>query len=155
MSKIPRNAQCPCGSGQKYKKCCESKDADAAAERVRAYEVDSARAAAPSPWQVVDDPLDLLSNSVVGLIKEKKFDEALALCERLRLEYPGEHDWLERSAMVHEARGDATLAIDFYNRMLAFTLQPELRDGYDEEVRELFRNKISRLQQSISSPKAS
>lgn len=153
MSKIPRNALCPCGSGQKYKKCCESKDADAAAERVRAYEVDSARAAAPGAWQVdVDDPLDLLSNSVIGLIKEKKFDEALAVCERLRLEYPREHDWLERSAMVHEARGDEALAIDFYNRMLAFTLQPELLDGYDEEVRELFRTKISRLQQSISSP---
>lgn len=53
--------------------------------------------------------------------------------------------------MVHEARGDAPLAIDFYNRMLAFMLQPELRDGYDEEVRELFRKKISRLQQSLSS----
>ena len=26
MSKISRNAQCPCGSGKKYKKCCLSKD---------------------------------------------------------------------------------------------------------------------------------
>ena len=138
MSKIARNALCPCGSGQKYKKCCQSKDA-------------AARTAAPHAWQViVDDPLDLLSNSVVGLIKEKRFDEALAVCERLRLEYPQEHDWLERSAMVHEARGDAALAIDFYARMLAFTQRPELHDGYDEEVRELYRKKISLLQQSLA-----
>jgi len=26
MSKISRNAPCPCGSGKKYKKCCLSKD---------------------------------------------------------------------------------------------------------------------------------
>lgn len=26
MAKTGRNDQCPCGSGQKYKKCCEAKD---------------------------------------------------------------------------------------------------------------------------------
>ena len=26
MSKTGRNDQCPCGSGRKYKKCCESKE---------------------------------------------------------------------------------------------------------------------------------
>ena len=26
MSKPQRNKPCPCGSGKKYKKCCESKD---------------------------------------------------------------------------------------------------------------------------------
>jgi hypothetical protein len=27
--KIGRNDACPCGSGKKYKKCCEAKDAEA------------------------------------------------------------------------------------------------------------------------------
>lgn len=26
MAKTGRNDQCPCGSGQKYKKCCEAKE---------------------------------------------------------------------------------------------------------------------------------
>lgn len=27
VTKVPRNSPCPCGSGQKYKKCCETKEA--------------------------------------------------------------------------------------------------------------------------------
>ena len=30
MNKIGRNAPCPCGSGLKYKRCCEGKDIDTA-----------------------------------------------------------------------------------------------------------------------------
>jgi len=26
MAKIGRNTPCPCGSGEKYKRCCESKE---------------------------------------------------------------------------------------------------------------------------------
>ncbi|MDP7135072.1 MAG: SEC-C metal-binding domain-containing protein, partial [Planctomycetota bacterium] len=26
MSKVKRNAPCPCGSGKKYKKCCMAKE---------------------------------------------------------------------------------------------------------------------------------
>jgi len=28
MNKISRNASCPCGSGKKYKRCCERKEAE-------------------------------------------------------------------------------------------------------------------------------
>lgn len=28
MAKVGRNSPCPCGSGQKYKRCCEAKDAE-------------------------------------------------------------------------------------------------------------------------------
>jgi len=34
--KTGRNDPCPCGSGQKYKKCCEAKDDAARAERLAA-----------------------------------------------------------------------------------------------------------------------
>lgn len=27
VSSVPRNSPCPCGSGKKYKKCCEAKNA--------------------------------------------------------------------------------------------------------------------------------
>jgi hypothetical protein len=152
MSKIARNAPCPCGSGQKYKKCCASKEAADASQHDRA-QVPAVPASAA--WQVIgDDPLDVLSNSVIGLIKKTQFDEALAVCERLRVEYPEVPDWLERSAMVHEARGDAALAVDFYRRMLAFTELPEQRDGYDEEIRQLYRQKLAALGRSIANHQA-
>ncbi len=159
MSKIGRNDLCLCGSGKKYKKCCESKELDAAAERARVLEAAARRRAeegrlppafGPAPVEWIDDGLDAVSNSVVDLIKEKRFDEALAVCERLRVDYPDVPDWLERSAMVYEARGDTALAIEYYRRHLAFTELPDQRDGYDEEVRTYFREKISKLEAALA-----
>jgi len=34
MAKTQRNDLCPCGSGRKYKKCCESKEGAAARSRL-------------------------------------------------------------------------------------------------------------------------
>ena len=49
MTKIGRNAPCPCGSGKKYKKCCLEKDL---AERR-----DAATPAATGPeWEEVENP---------------------------------------------------------------------------------------------------
>lgn len=44
--KIGRNETCPCGSGQKYKKCCAEKDAVAKSEALAA-EAAARAAAAP------------------------------------------------------------------------------------------------------------
>jgi len=146
MSKIGRNELCPCGSGKKYKKCCESKTLAASLpERTPAH-------AAAVEWVPVQLDIDSLSNSVLPLIREKRLDEALAVCDRLRVEYPDAPDWLERSAMVHEARGDTAMALDFYRRSLAFTELPEQRDGYDEGIRDMFRDKIAKLEEKLLLP---
>lgn len=162
MSKVGRNEPCPCGSGQKYKKCCESKAIDEAAARARAHAAAAAARLAEerAPLEAslgawVDDGLDELSYSVVTLIKEKRFDEALAVCERLRTEFPDVHDWLERSAMLHEARGDFALALDFYRRHVAFITDPERRDGYDEELIDIFRAKVVELETKLANTTAS
>lgn len=155
MSKVGRNDPCPCGSGKKYKKCCEAvahaanaekARAARAAEVMRALEM-SPRGARPIPPAsgYDGDILDELSNGVVDLIAEQRFDAALASCERLLTEYPDVVDGLERSAMVQEARGDLLLAIDFYRRSLAFTERPEQKDGFDEDGRDYFREKIDDL----------
>jgi tetratricopeptide (TPR) repeat protein len=95
---------------------------------------------------LVEDDLDLVSNSVVDLINEKRFDEALLVCERLRTEYPDAIDWLERVAMVHRARGEHALAADFYRRALAFAEQPDQRDGFDDELRDDYRRSALALE---------
>jgi uncharacterized protein YecA (UPF0149 family) len=46
MSKIGRNDLCTCGSGKKYKKCCESKTASHTQSRVLMLTVGAAIAAA-------------------------------------------------------------------------------------------------------------
>jgi tetratricopeptide (TPR) repeat protein len=127
MATIGRNAPCPCGSGNKYKKCCLQKhERDAALRRA------SLPSATGPTWVLEDDGLDDLSNSVVDLIDARRFDEALAACHRLLEEFPEVVDGLERSAMVHSAMGDHAKAADFYRRALAFVTHPSRRDDYED-----------------------
>ena len=61
MKKIGRNEPCPCGSGKKYKKCCLN------------------TSKSPIGGTFIYTDLDNLSNQVVDLIQDKKFDEAEAI----------------------------------------------------------------------------
>jgi tetratricopeptide (TPR) repeat protein len=127
MATIGRNAPCPCGSGNKYKKCCLHKHQGAAALR----QAPPPPAAGPTWVLDQDDGLDDLSNSVIELVQARRFDEALAACHRLLKEFPEVVDGLERSAMVHAAMGEHAKAADFYRRALAFVTHPSRRDDYE------------------------
>jgi hypothetical protein len=122
MASIGRNEPCPCGSGTKYKKCCLLRTPPQAP-------------LLPPPkgptWVLQDDGLDDLSNSVIDLVKTRRFDEALAACHRLLEEFPEVVDGLERSAMVHAAMGDHASAATLYRQALAFVTHPSRRDEYE------------------------
>ena len=115
MAKTPRNAPCPCGSGKKFKKCCSLKPQPRAAPPAQ-----TTSWGAGGAWTLVDDELDDLSNSVLGLVAQRRFEEALAACKRLLEEFPDVVDGLERSALVHSALGDHARAADFYRQALAY-----------------------------------
>ena len=111
MAKIGRNDPCPCGSGKKYKKCCEPRDVAAAAQQTSTaatslQAVRGAMESALSNWISEEDDLDRVSNSVLDLIKEGKFDEAEQVGQVLLRDYPDVHDGFERLGMVFEARGN-------------------------------------------------
>jgi tetratricopeptide (TPR) repeat protein len=154
MAKIGRNAPCPCGSGKKYKTCCltvvQTAKVNRLLEQRRAAGTTQAAGLKPhlplaESLAVEDDPLDELSNRAVDLINEQRFDEAFTVCEQLVREYPDVVDGLERFALVHEARGQYALAADFYRRTLEFTERPEQADGFDEQGREYFRQKLAKM----------
>lgn len=140
MVKPGRNAPCPCGSGNKYKKCCLANDEAAA----RSATDDQRRLLEMMAWH--DDGLDDLSNSVLSLIKERRFDDAHAACKRLLDEWPDVVDGLERSAMVYKAMGQDDQALDYYRRALAFTERDDQRDGFDEPARAYYRDRIAELE---------
>jgi tetratricopeptide (TPR) repeat protein len=99
-----------------------------------------------------EDDLDRLSNRVVDLIEEGRLQEAEAACQELKAQYPEVIDWLHRTAMVHEARGERQQAIEYYEQR---TLQ--YMDAYPEDFEELsrepFREAIERLRRpSTPSP---
>lgn len=125
MTLIGRNAPCPCGSGNKYKKCCLPKHEREAA----LLSMSSAPAAGPF-IDLEDDGLDELSNSVLGLIKTRRFDEALAVCQFLLHKFPDVVDGLERSALVYAAMGDHAKSAALYRDAVAFITDPIRRDNY-------------------------
>ena len=135
MAKIGRNQPCPCGSGKKYKRCCWERD--------RSARVDVVPEVSPhcDVFDIVE--LDRLSNSVVDLVDEGRLDEADAVCEQLRTDYPEVHDWLMRKAIVCEARGQTALAIEYCQRTIDW--MDAHPNDFDPESREPFYADIERL----------
>lgn len=158
MSKLGRNDPCPCGSGNKYKKCCLAKNAAAQAERRRLHHERQAQtqrelaelaaryrdAVDHAPvWILDDDPLDDISNSILDLIRDKDFDEAMRRCDLLLADYPDVIDGLERWGQVHEAMGYHSKAADFYQRCLDFLarhpndFEPAASEYYEDRLAEM------------------
>ena len=148
MAKIGRNDPCPCGSGKKYKRCHLDGLPPVSAHNTSATSSSTATPhGPPDGWTVVDGELDAISNRAVYLIKQGRLDEAEKVGLRLLRDFPDVNDGFERLAMVYEARGDLPRATDMYQRALDFTLG---RDGYDEEMRDWYRDKIAVLTRSAN-----
>lgn len=92
------------------------------------------------------DELERLSNSVIDLIKRRRFDEAEAACLELGRRYPDQIDGIERMARVLEARGRFNEAAERYRQCIAFIeSHPE---GFDEDSKDYYREAIARLNPS-------
>ncbi len=121
MATIGRNDPCPCGRGQKYKRCCLPREEAAAAERAAAR----AREVAPSgpAFEAIvgdDDGLDHASTIVIDLIAAGRLEEAEHAAQDLLARYPEVHDGLERVAMVAAARGDRPRAAAYFGKAADF-----------------------------------
>ena len=93
----------------------------------------AARTAHPAPIHLIfeDDGLDQLSNSVLDLIRERRFDDALAACKRLLEEFPDEVDGLERHALVYKAMGDHARAADYLRQTSDYMTHPSRVDDFE------------------------
>ena len=142
MAKTGRNQPCPCGSGKKYKRCCWELDRNTPPTTPASS--DHSGLFTLQHDDLFDDmELDRLSNSVVTLVNAGRLDEADAVCEQLRTEYPEVHDWLMRKAIICEARGETDLAIEYCQRTIDWMdAHPE---GFAPESREPFYADIERL----------
>jgi tetratricopeptide (TPR) repeat protein len=174
-SKPGRNDPCPCGSGNKYKKCCLSKDAaaeraalvDARArrdERAAAHRhepaaahrlpVDELTAEVATRLRMAEqedayeDELDAASNAVVQLVRAAKLDEAEAAARDLLVRFPDVHDGWDRLGMVHEVRGDNRQAADCYRKVIECIRQHP--DNYDAAIVEQFAKLVERLDPPVA-----
>jgi tetratricopeptide (TPR) repeat protein len=140
MAKTGRNDPCHCGSGKKYKRCCQEKDAAVASAAAQA-KADASRANAAALLDAFekemdhDDPydgLDEASNAVVDMVHAGKLDEAEAAAKDLLVRFPEVHDGYDRLGMVAEARGDKKLAAAYYRKVVEFARQHA--DLYDPQL---------------------
>ena len=160
MAKPGRNDPCPCGSGNKYKKCCLAKDEavereqlakaearraeSAAAHRSPLGDVKAAIAASLAGAEDADeDELTIASNAVVELVRAGKLDEAEEAARDLLVRFPDVHDGWDRLGMVYEARGDNRQAADCYRKVIEFIRQHP--DDYDPGFEDLFVTLVDRL----------
>jgi len=145
-SPVGRNEPCPCGSGKKYKKCCQANEPV----------VRDTAPPVPSPMKefIRDrkeyfedglDRLDEISNSAVDAIRGKRYEEAEKICEQLLRDYSWIIDGHDRLGMLREAQGRYREAADHYAQVLEMIeKEPE---GFDREVVEGFR---ARRQEALS-----
>ena len=151
MAKTGRNDPCPCGSGQKYKRCCLPRDEAAAAERAAADRAAAAlaqeaeRSALPATGiGAEDDGLDEASNGVIDLIDAGRLDEAEQAAHDLLKTYPDVHDGLERLAMVCAARGDRARAAEYYRKAADFVHAHA--DQYGPKMEIYLRKRVTELE---------
>jgi tetratricopeptide (TPR) repeat protein len=165
MAKPGRNDPCPCGSGNKYKKCCLAKDeavereqiakADAKrAERAAAHtqnlrEVKTAIAARLfGAEDADDDELTIASNAAADLVRAGKLDEAEQAARDLLVRFPEVHDGYDRLGMVHEARGENRQAADCYRKVIEFIRK--YPDDYDPGFDDMFTKLVNRLDPPVA-----
>jgi TolA-binding protein len=127
-TKIGRNDPCHCGSGQKYKRCCQEKDE--AAERAARAAAEAAKPPKPARPAAIDlfrgmmdeepDELTTASNAIVDMVHAGKLDEAEHAARDFLVRFPEVHDGYDRLGMVYEARGDKKQAAHYYRQVIDF-----------------------------------
>lgn len=88
--------------------------------------------------------LERLSNRAVDLIGRGRLDDAEQVCLELRRRYPDMIDWIERTAALHEARGNFGEAVAHYRRCIGYI--DEHPEGFDAESKGWYRDAIERLE---------
>jgi len=126
--KTGRNDPCHCGSGQKYKRCCQEKDE--AAERAARAAAEAAKPPKPARLAGLDllrsafaeepDELTTASNAIVDMVHAGKLDEAEQAARDFLVRFPEVHDGYDRLGMVYEARGDKKQAAYYYRQVIDF-----------------------------------
>jgi tetratricopeptide (TPR) repeat protein len=171
MAKPGRNDPCPCGSGNKYKKCCLAKDVAASlaqlssAKKREELTTDAARGASravphlPGIHELKTaiaarrgmsednlqryDELMEASDAIVDLVRSAKLDAAELAARDLLARFPDQPDGWDRLGMVYEARGENQKAAESYRKVIEFIRQHP--DAHPPSFEDPFVTLVDRL----------
>jgi SEC-C motif len=143
MAKIGRNEPCPCGSGKKYKRCCQTVAATAPQPPALLADTwtEPHRELCPCCLEKLEDRADRVADELIA----GNLDHAEVLCRQFIADYPGEAEGLDLLSMILEQRGQRDQALDLLRR--ASTIA-HARPEYDLEVRSNMRQRIRELELS-------
>ena len=156
MTKINRNAPCPCGSGKKYKKCCLRKDQQAeqqaraelaAAEKAEWEEKEAASQVAfqaegtpvedePAPEiEEEPDPIREFWNDFWETWQDASYEQRLDIAETILREQPDMVDGEAAFEMLVDLHGQTAVAGE-HNKFDALVdlLRQQAPDAYDHEA---------------------
>jgi hypothetical protein len=155
MSKIGRNDPCPCGSGEKYKRCCQGKDE--AAQRI-AREASNAelQADVEAGQAAIAGQLDRYqqctqaTTAVFQLIQARNFAQAEAAAREHMERFPEVPDGYDLMGMLCEARNEPLQAAQWYRQVVAFIrAHPDVFSAKDETR---YQRRIQRLDPTTAEP---
>jgi tetratricopeptide (TPR) repeat protein len=124
-SPVGRNDPCPCGSGKKYKKCCQPKE--------------------PAPGRV-----DGISHNAVIAIKAKRYGEAEKLCEQLLRDFPEDIDGHDLLGSLRKAQGRFQEAADHFTQ--ALSVIDRHPGDYDADIPALLRRERDEVLAKVTPP---
>ena len=142
MANIGRNDLCPCGSGNKYKRCCLG-----APPLTRTTVTTSEGASQPSQIELCDccvDDLNDRADHVLDELLAGHVDQAEALCQTFLRDFPAQAEGLDLLSMILEQRGQRQQALDLLRQ--ASAIAHAHPDEYDRETRSMMRERLTELE---------
>lgn len=142
MANIGRNDLCPCGSGNKYKRCCLG-----APTATRTAVTTSEVIPQSSEIELCDCCIDAFNERADHVLYELlagRVEEAEALCQTFLRDFPGQAEGLDLLSMIFEERGQRQQALDLLRQ--ASAIAHSHPQEYDLETRSMMRERLSELE---------
>ncbi len=142
MAKIGRNEPCPCGSGKKYKRCCQTVAAPTPQPAVLSdTSSEPHRQLCPCCLERLEERADRVADELIA----GNLDQAETLCRQFISDYPDQAEGLDLLSMILQERGQRDQALDLLRRASAIA---HARPEYDFHVRSNMRERITELELS-------
>jgi hypothetical protein len=143
MAKIGRNDPCPCGSGNKYKRCCLSAQMPNPEPASTAMSVPDPPARDEDLCDCCLDALNDRADRALDLILDDHVDDAEAMAQDLMRDFPQEVEGVDLMSMVAEARGERERAAELLRRAIDIV---RVHPHHDPETRILMRQRLKELE---------
>ena len=144
MAKIGRSDPCPCGSGEKLKRCCLAEPSAAKpALEPPSSAVEPHHEVCDSCGCALDDEFNDRADYILERILDGHVDDAETLCLDFIRDFPDEAEGHDLHSMIFETRGQHAQALSLLRKASRIAHD---RQDYDPETKLIMRQRIKELE---------